>query len=104
MSASDEAKWEWYFEQWLQHPIARRVWESVDGGWYADVAMGYSVTVTAAKVMMAAVYEQIFNRKLLKDAVRLGRRELFNQKERQAYYDYQIPLEDWLLPVVYGSQ
>ncbi|MBD2178668.1 tetratricopeptide repeat protein [Pseudanabaena sp. FACHB-1998] len=68
------------------------------------VAMGYSVTVTAAKVMMAAVYEQIFNRKLLEDAVRLGRRELFNQKERQAYYDYQIPLEDWLLPVVYGSQ
>ncbi len=68
------------------------------------VAMGYSVTVTAAKVMMAAVYEQIFNRKLLEDAVRLGRRELFNQKERQAYYDYLIPLEDWLLPVVYGTQ
>jgi tetratricopeptide (TPR) repeat protein len=68
------------------------------------VAMGYSVTVTAATVMMKAVYEQIFNKKLLEDAVRLGRRELFNQKERQAYYDYQIPLEDWLLPVVYGSQ
>ena len=68
------------------------------------VAMGYSVTVTAAKVMMAAVYEQIFNKKLLEDAVRLGRRELFNQKERQAYFNYEIPLEDWLLPVVYGSQ
>jgi hypothetical protein len=68
------------------------------------VAMGYSVTVTAAKVMMAAVYEQIFNRKLLEDAVRLGRRELFNQKERSAYFNYAIPLEDWLLPVVYGTQ
>jgi len=68
------------------------------------VAMGYSVTVTAAKVMMAAVYEQIFNRKLLEEAVRLGRRELFNQKERKAYFDYEIPLEDWLLPVVYGAQ
>jgi tetratricopeptide (TPR) repeat protein len=68
------------------------------------VAMGYSVTVTAAKVMMTAVYGQIFNKKLLEDAVRLGRRELFNQKERSAYFDYKIPLEDWLLPVVYGSQ
>ncbi|MFN7761443.1 MAG: tetratricopeptide repeat protein [Pseudanabaena sp.] len=68
------------------------------------VAMGYSVTVTAAKVMMAAVYEQIFNKKLLEDAVRLGRRELFNQKERSAYFNYEIPLEDWLLPVVYGTQ
>ena len=45
------------------------------------VAMGYSVTVTAAKVMMAAVYEQICNQKPLEDAVRLGRRELFNEKE-----------------------
>jgi tetratricopeptide (TPR) repeat protein len=68
------------------------------------VAMGYSVTVTAAKVMMAAVYEQIFHKKLLEDAVRLGRRELFNQKERSAYFNYEIPLEDWLLPVVYGTQ
>ena len=68
------------------------------------VAMGYSVTVTAATVMMKAVYEQIFNKKLLEDAVRLGRRELFNQKERNAYFDYKIPLEDWLLPVVYGTQ
>ena len=68
------------------------------------VAMGYSVTVTAAKVMMTAVYEQIFNKKALEDAVRLGRRELFNQKERKAYFDQSIPLEDWLLPVVYGSQ
>ncbi|MEI6430379.1 MAG: CHAT domain-containing protein, partial [Pseudanabaena sp. ELA607] len=68
------------------------------------VAMGYSVTVTAAKVMMAAVYEQIFKKKLLEDAVRLGRRELFNQKDRKAYFDYEIPLEDWLLPVVYGTQ
>ena len=68
------------------------------------VAMGYIVTVTAAKVMMTAVYEQIFNKKLLEDAVRLGRRELFNQKERSAYFNYAIPLEDWLLPVVYGTQ
>ncbi len=28
---------------------------------------------------------------------------LFNQKERRAYFDQRIDLEDWLLPVVYGS-
>jgi len=68
------------------------------------VAMGYSVTVTAAQVMMAQLYRSLFERKSLEDAIRLGRLELFNRKERQAYFDQKIPLEDWLLPVVYGNR
>ena len=67
------------------------------------VAMGYSVTVTAAKVMMAQVYQDLFRGKGLEEAIRLGRLELFNRKERRAYYQ-NIDLEDWLLPVVYGNQ
>jgi hypothetical protein len=68
------------------------------------VAMGYSVTVTAAKVMMAQVYQDLFRGKGLEEAIRLGRFELLNRKERRAYFNQTIDLEDWLLPVVYGNQ
>ncbi len=68
------------------------------------VAMGYSVTVTAAEVMMQQVYRQLFARQPMEKAVQLGRWELFQQKGRRASFNQTIPLEDWLLPVVYGSQ
>jgi hypothetical protein len=37
-------------------------------------------------------------------AIRRARLELYNRKERRAYYDQTIDLEDWLLPVVYQNQ
>ena len=68
------------------------------------VGMGYSVTVSAAKLMMEQVYTHLFNQKDITEAIRLGRRELFMQKERKAYFNKTIDLEDWLLPVVYSNQ
>jgi tetratricopeptide (TPR) repeat protein len=68
------------------------------------VAMGYSVTVTAASLLMEKLYRELFNNKGISEAIRLGRRELFNRKSRQAYYNQTIDLEDWLLPVVYSNQ
>ncbi|MGK7874741.1 MAG: tetratricopeptide repeat protein [Xenococcaceae cyanobacterium] len=68
------------------------------------VAMGYSVTVSAAKLMMEKVYSDLFAKKGINEALRLGRRELFNRKERSAYFNETIKLEDWLLPVVYCNQ
>ena len=68
------------------------------------VAMGYSVTVTAAKVTISQLYQQLFGGKTIDQAIRLGRRELFNDKERQANFGMTISLEDWLLPVVYCNQ
>jgi len=67
------------------------------------VAMGYSVTVTAASLLMEKLYSEIFANKSFNEAIRLGRRELFNKKQRQAYYNQTIDLEDWLLPVVYSN-
>ncbi|GBE95733.1 NB-ARC domain-containing protein [Nostoc cycadae WK-1] len=67
------------------------------------VAMGYSVTVSAAKLMMAQLYEHLFNNKPITEAIRLSRRELFNNKSRKAYIK-SIDLEDWLLPVVYCNR
>ncbi|BAY23093.1 tetratricopeptide TPR_2 repeat protein [Calothrix sp. NIES-2100] len=68
------------------------------------VAMGYSVTVSAAKLMMEQLYRHLFNNQPITEAIRLGRRELFNNKSRKAYFNKSIDLEDWLLPVVYCNQ
>ncbi len=51
------------------------------------VAMGYSVTVTAASLLMEKVYRELFDNKAITEAIRLGRRELFNRKSRQAYFN-----------------
>ncbi|HMB08669.1 MAG TPA: tetratricopeptide repeat protein [Isosphaeraceae bacterium] len=68
------------------------------------VAMGYSVTVTAAELMMTTLYDQLFAGSDLATAIRRARLELFNQKSRRAYFDQTIDLEDWVLPVVYQNQ
>jgi hypothetical protein len=49
------------------------------------VAMGYSVTVSAASLLMEKVYSELFDKKGITEAIRLGRRELFNRKNRKAY-------------------
>ncbi len=72
-------------------------------GMQAVVAMGYSVTVTAARVLMTKLYKELFGGKDFATAVRLGRYELYNDKQRRGGFNTWIDLEDWLLPVVYGS-
>ncbi|MEM9275110.1 MAG: CHAT domain-containing protein, partial [Cyanobacteria bacterium P01_F01_bin.143] len=73
----------------------------MNAGMQMVVAMRYSVTVTAAEIMMAKIYQHLFDHRDLNQAVRLGRRELYNRKERNAYFNIKIELEDWLLPVIY---
>ena len=68
------------------------------------LAMGYSVTVSAAQLLMAKLYEQLFAGQDLSSAIRRGRLELYNRKSRRAYFDQEIDLEDWILPVVYQNQ
>ncbi|MBD2463714.1 tetratricopeptide repeat protein [Oscillatoria sp. FACHB-1407] len=67
------------------------------------VAMGYSVTVTAAALMMETLYSQLFAQKGIPEAIRLGRKELYNRKGRKVYFNQVVDLEDWLLPVVYAN-
>lgn len=40
----------------------------------------------------------------LPEAVSKGRRKLFKQKERKAYFSQTIDLEDWMLPVMYQNR
>ncbi len=68
------------------------------------VAMCYSFTASGAKLMMQQLYQHLFDKKDITTAIRLGRRELFNIKQRQAYWNQTIDLEDWLLPVTYYNR
>ena len=65
------------------------------------VAMGYSVTVSAAALMMEKLYGALFEERGVPEAIRLGRKELHEEKNRRAYFNQVVELEDWLLPVVY---
>ena len=76
----------------------------MSAGMQMVVAMGYSVTVSAAEIVIAELYRALFSGQPIDEAIRLGRRELFNRKERRAYFNETIRLEDWLLPVVYSNQ
>ena len=77
----------------------------LSAGMQAIVAMGYSVTVDAARVMVTALYGALFGGKSVMEAIRLGRRELLNDKERtSAWFGKKIELEDWLLPVVRSEE
>src|SRR5260370_15896647 len=68
------------------------------------LAMGYSVTVSAAVLLMRTLYSQLFANKELPLAICRARLELYNDKKRRVYFNQNIDLEDWLLPVVYQNQ
>ena len=76
----------------------------VQAGVQFVLAMSYSVTVSAAELLMKTLYDKLFAHAELPVAIRDGRAELYNHKERRAYFDQKIDLEDWLLPVVYQNQ
>jgi tetratricopeptide (TPR) repeat protein len=76
----------------------------IQSGVQLVLAMGYSVTVSAAELLMSTLYKHLFDGNDLSIAIRHARTELYNNKERRAYFDQKIDLEDWLLPVVYQNQ
>jgi len=84
----------------LESSLASRLLEA---GVQTVIAMGYSVTVSAAALMMETFYRQLFAEEDLPVAIRRARKELFNLKGRRAYFNQQIDLEDWMLPVIYQS-
>ncbi|HEX8736911.1 MAG TPA: tetratricopeptide repeat protein, partial [Pyrinomonadaceae bacterium] len=76
----------------------------MESGAQMVLAMSYSVTVTAAEILMKSLYQEIFRGNTLHQAIQIGRQQLANRKHRRAAFNYQISLEDWLLPVVYQKQ
>ena len=76
----------------------------LEGGVQAVLAMSYSITVSAAILFITQFYQHLFEKGDFDDAVRRARWELAQDKERQAYFNEVIHLEDWMLPVVYQNQ
>ena len=75
----------------------------MESGAQLVLAMGYSVTVSAAEVLMRTLSAQLFAGRDVPDAIRRARLELHHHKQRRAYYSQYVELEDWLLPVVYQT-
>ncbi len=76
----------------------------VEAGVPVSVGMGYSVTVTAAELMMPVIYKQLAGGAEILSAIHAGRRELFDVRARRAYFDQSLDLEDWVLPVVFSQR
>ncbi len=68
------------------------------------VAMGYAVTVSAARILMVELYERLLAGNSPATAIRRARLELYNRKKRRVYFNQEIELEDWMLPVVYQNE
>jgi len=81
--------------------LAQRLAEA---GVPVTVGMAYSVTVTAAEKSMPVLYEQLSEGADPVAAVHAARRELFEHRSRRAYFDQELDLEDWMLPVVFGQR
>lgn len=68
------------------------------------LAMGYSVTTSAVERLMTQLYTEFFKGRSLGTAIREARRALYLDKQRLAFFNQHVDLEDWLLPVVYQNQ
>lgn len=68
------------------------------------VGMAYSVTVSAAERAMPLLYGRLARGADPLAAIHAVRRELFAHRSRQAYFDQQIELDDWMLPVVFRQR
>ena len=70
----------------------------------AVLGMGYSVTVTAARRFVEALYREAFASGRIGAAVTRARQRLRQDKSRDAYFGLQVELEDWMLPVFFESE
>jgi tetratricopeptide (TPR) repeat protein len=77
----------------------------IEAGVQTVLAMGYSVTVSAAELLMPVLYRELLKEDSgLSSALCLARQELADRKQRRAFFNQQIELEDWVLPIVYQNQ
>ncbi len=76
----------------------------VQAGVPAAVGMAYSVTVSAAVQAMPVLYRRLTQGADPVAALHAARRSLYDNRGRQAYFDQQLDLEDWMLPVGFRQQ
>lgn len=74
----------------------------MDAGVAGVVAMRYNVYVVTAAQFVAELYARLARGDQLGEAVSLGRKQLHDQPLREIGYQ-PIPLQDWVVPIVYEA-
>lgn len=68
------------------------------------VAMAQAVTVTAATMIVHALYGALLGGESLNEAVKRARTILWKYQDRVAFKGHIIKLEDWALPVLFNAK
>jgi tetratricopeptide (TPR) repeat protein len=76
----------------------------IEAGMQSAVAMAWSVTVTAAEMLIPIVYNELFGGRSLAQSVLAGRQALHADPVRYGAFNEPIELQDWVLPVVYRNR
>ena len=76
----------------------------LDEGVNLVLAMRYTVSVTAAYILMKKLYSELFREKSIGEAISLSRRSLYDDRSRNAALGYTIDIEDWVLPIIYQRE
>jgi len=84
-------------------PFASVAASMIKAGIRSVVAMSYSLYVSGAEQFMPAFYGRFFETGSVAEAVRVGRLQMFANKERVCRRG-RFELEDWLLPVLYQQR
>ena len=86
-----------------QDPFASVATSLVKSGIRSVVAMAYSLYVSGAQEFLPAFYGELFRTGKVEIAVRAGRQQMVQQKDRVCARGL-FPLDDWLVPVVYQQE
>lgn len=84
-------------------PFGSLAEEIMSAGVSGVAAMRYSIYAVAAAQFVTDLYTAIASGRPLAEAVTLARRGMAQQRTREVFYT-RIPVEDWLVPVVYEAE
>ena len=85
------------------NPFASVATSLLKAGAYGVVAMSYNLWVHGAEKFVPAFYRRLFTEGNIAEAIRAGRREMYDKKKRDPMYSQVEPVEfnDWIVPVLY---
>jgi tetratricopeptide (TPR) repeat protein len=83
-----------------ENPFASVAAALMKAGVYSVVAMSYILWVSGAKEFIPAFYQVLLESGSIAEAVRLGRRRMYNKNMRDTIFG-EVKFNDWMVPVLY---
>ena len=81
--------------------LAQRLCEA---GIPVTLGMAYTVTMSAAVRAIPLLYRYLTTKMNIEAALTAVRRDLYDHRTRKAYFNQELDLEDWLLPVMFANE